>query len=110
MPQLLVVSRGGVTTACLQPKGGIRLTLTPSGVTGCTGLPVPGSWSRRPYRSCPDTSCLIITAFTETKSGKWSPGPWRRMPVDLVNGQVRLVTDGKTLKKAGAGWIAVRAG
>jgi hypothetical protein len=108
-PQLLVLSRGGVTTACAQPVGGVQVVLTATGVTGCTGMPVPHSWAKRPYRSCPDSSCLIVTWFAETPQGKWRAGPWRRLPVDVVNGQVRVVTDGKTLKKSGSGWIAVRA-
>jgi hypothetical protein len=107
--QLLVISRGGVATACLQPVGGVHVDLTATGVTGCTGMPVPHSWARRPYRACPDAGCLIVTWFAQTPSGKWRAGPWRRLPVEVANGKVRLVTDGKTLKKSGSGWIAVRA-
>jgi hypothetical protein len=107
--QLLVISRGGVTSSCVQPVGGVHIDLTATAVTGCSGMPVPHSWAKRPYRACPDDSCLIITWFAQTPSGKWRAGPWRRLPVEVVNGQVRLVTDGKTLKKSGSGWIAVRA-
>jgi hypothetical protein len=107
--QLLVISRGGVATACLQPAGGVHVNLTATGVTGCTGMPVPHSWARRPYRACPDDSCLIVTWFAQTPQGKWRAGPWRRLPVEVANGQVRLVTDGKTIKKSGSGWISVRA-
>jgi len=106
--EIVVVSRGGVTTACRQGWG-VTLTLTPTGVTGCRGEQVPAMWTRRPYRSCPDTSCLIISTFTRTGPGKWHQGAWRRLPVETRGGSVRLLTDGPALHSKGAGWILVRA-
>jgi hypothetical protein len=106
--EILVVSRAGRATACRQGRG-VTLTLTGTGVTGCAGEQVPAMWARRPYRSCPDASCLIVSSFTRIGPGKWKEGGWRRLPVDGVAGSVRLLTDGAALRSAGAGWISVRA-
>lgn len=107
--EVLVVSRGGITTACRQGPAAV-LTLTAHGVTGCAGQVVPPQWVDRAYRACPDLTCLVITTFTPTRTGHLQPGAWRRLPVETVDGTLRLLTDGPALHTSGHGWISVTAG
>jgi hypothetical protein len=107
--ELLVVTRGGVVSACVQGPTGATLTLTATGFTGCSGGPLPTRWTARPYRICGDLSCLAIMTFTPDKRGHWHPGVWRQLPVEVVDGQLRLLTDGRTLRSSGRGWISVVA-
>jgi len=108
--ELLVVTRGGVASACVQGPSGVTLTLTPTGVSGCSNAELPGNkWTQRPYRICPDLSCVSIMTFTPVRHGGWRVGAWRQVPVEVVNGQVRLLTDGRALRTSGRGWISVAA-
>jgi hypothetical protein len=107
--ELLVVTRGGVASACVQGPAGATLTLTATGVSGCSGAALPAKWTLRPYRICPDQTCLSIMTFTPTRHGKWRVGVWRQLPVEVIDGQVRLLTDGRALRTSGKGWISVVA-
>ncbi|HEY2831856.1 MAG TPA: hypothetical protein VGJ14_05475 [Sporichthyaceae bacterium] len=107
--ELLLVTRGGVASACVQGPTGATLTLTATGVSGCSGAALPTRWTARPYRICPDLSCLSIMTFTPDKHGHWHPGVWRQLPVEVVDGQLRLLTDGRALHSSGKGWISVVA-
>jgi hypothetical protein len=107
--ELLVITRGGVVSACIQGPAGATLTLTATGVSGCSGAALPARWTQRPYRICPDLSCLSIMTFSPDKRGHWHSGVWRQLPIEVVDGQLRLLTDGRPLSSRGKGWISVVA-
>ena len=103
---VLVVERGGRTTAC--PLAGSRVVVTPGGTAGCEGTPVPEKWTKLVYQRCPDTTCLVLAVFRRSDSGS-SLGrvAWRRMPVETSVGGVALLVDGDPVETAGSGWLRV---
>lgn len=105
--EVLVVSRNGRTFACRQ-GGGVTLTLTATGVSGCSGAGIPDRWFRASSRACPDLTCLTLSTWSPGGHG-WLPGAWRRMPVETSGASVTVLTDGPVLRWQGRGWLEVVA-
>ncbi|MGQ0466346.1 MAG: hypothetical protein ACT4QG_13610 [Sporichthyaceae bacterium] len=105
--QTFVVSYDGRTTACPGTAGVLVLTLTEAAVEGCSGESLPPLLPDVPYRTSPDRSALVINTFIPAPDGgQWATG-WRRMPVEIVDGQLRLLTDGRALRTSEGGWLSV---
>ena len=103
---VLVVERDGRATACDLFRG-VDIAVTPTGSTGCTGVPVPAKWTDNPFRHCPDTSCVALAVFREDGSGLLRRQAWRQLPVANGPGTVALLADGRQLEGVGSGWVSV---
>jgi len=104
--ELVIVSRGGVRTACRQGAA-VELVVGPTSVTGCAGEPVPAKQAIVPYRDCAEPDCLSVSTLTPDGSGGWFVGGWRRLPLEVRDGTVALVTDGPVRASVGRGWVQV---
>ena len=103
--ELLVVERGGRTTACAA-RADVHVVLTAETVTGCAGVAVPASWYRMDSRRCPDTSCVALAVYGRTASGALKRVAWRRPQV--APGPALLVDD-VLVASSGRGWLRVAA-
>ena len=106
---VLVVERAGQATACELGRG-VRVTVTPTGTTGCTGVAVPERWTSSAFRRCPDTSCVGLGIFREDGDGRLNRQAWRQLPVQTDAGGVALLADGEQLDGQGGGWVGVTPG
>lgn len=111
----LVVSRGGTLSACRLYDGAI-LTITPTTVSGCSGLALPhlpgktpdhDILSKLPYRLCSSMDCLSFSTFETDKKGKPYATGWRRLALADTPTTVTLLADGPPVVAAGAGLISV---
>ena len=102
---VLVVERDGRATAC-DLVHGVDMAVTPTGSTGCTGVPVPERWTESPFRHCPDTSCVALGIFREDGSGVLRRQAWRQLPVQTGPDRVALLADGRQLTAVGDGWVS----
>jgi hypothetical protein len=103
---VLVVERGGRSTACALGDQPVRVIATLTGHRGCDGVAVPARWTRDTSRRCLDTSCISVTAYRRT-SGELQRLIWRRLPVQTSASTVAMLVDGPQLEAAGRGWLTV---
>ncbi|MGH3744366.1 MAG: hypothetical protein ACRDTP_05855, partial [Mycobacteriales bacterium] len=113
--ETLVVSRGGMLSACRLYNGAI-LTVTPAAVTGCEGLALPhlpgksaghDILDKLPYRLCSSMSCLSFSTFETDKKGKPYATGWRRVTLADTPGTVTMLADGAPVVAAGGGLISI---
>jgi hypothetical protein len=103
---LLVVERGGHSTACALTDQPVRVLVTPAAHLGCDGAVVPARWTRDTTRRCLDTSCLSVAVY-RTTSGHLERLIWRRLPVQRSANTVAMLVDGPQIEAAGRGWLIV---
>ena len=103
---VLVVERGGRTSACALADPPVRVIVTRTGHRGCDGAAVPPRWMRDTSRRCLDTSCISVTVYRRT-SGELQRLIWRRLPVETAANTVAMLVDGPQLEAAGRGWLTV---
>ena len=113
--ETLVVSRGGVLSACRLYDGAI-VTVTATAVRGCSGLALPhlagksagnDILDRLPYRLCTSTNCLSFSTFETDKKGKPYATGWRRVPLALDGDTVTMLADGAPLVSRGQGYLSI---
>lgn len=113
--ETLVVSRGGVLSACRLFNGAV-LTITASTVDGCSGLPLPhvvgksaghDILDRLPYRLCDSSDCLSFSTFETDKKGKPYATGWRRAPLAVTGGTVTMLADGAPVVSEGDGYLSI---
>ncbi len=102
---LLVVSRAGRSRGCRLATAAV--VLDSSSFSGCSGAPVPGSWSRDLTRQCRTPSCLSLAVYDSAPGRLPRRMAWRRLPTDVTQLGVSLLTDGPVLRSSGGDWITV---